>query len=188
MGIFTVGLAAMAIHQVVAEARARATVRNRYRAAERAALEAGKPLLVVGGPYGAGPFRHTFNMPSHPGGDVCVDLWDRACDGSLFQIGDIRHLPFSDGQFGAVLSSHVLEHMESLEDVTTAWAELHRVADNVFVALPEKDSAPAWLAPGHHLWVRETGPGTIEIEERRGDRRRAAVRAQATRPLMGVAV
>ena len=115
MGLFTIGLAAMAIHQVVAEARARATVRNRYRAAERAALEAGKPLLVVGGPYGAGPFRHTFNMP-------------------------------------------------------------------------EKDSAPAWLAPGHHLWVRETGPGAIEIEERRGDRRRAAVRAQATRPLMGVAV
>jgi len=188
MGIFTIGLAAVALHQVVEHIQARSAVKGRYAAAERAALEAGKPLLVVGGPYGAGPFRHTFNMPSHPGGDVCVDLWDRACDGSLFQIGDIRHLPFSDGQFGAVLCSHVLEHMADLEDATTAWAELHRVADSVFVALPTKASSWAWLVPDHHLWVRETGPGAIEIEERRGRRRRAAVRVQATRQIVGVAV
>ena len=118
MGIFTVGLAAVVIHQIVAEVRARTISGNQYRAAERAALEAGRPLLVVGGPYGATPFRHMFGITSHPGGDVCVDIEPRACEGSLFQIGDIRHLPFSDGQFGAVLCSHVLEHMASLEDVT----------------------------------------------------------------------
>lgn len=33
----------------------------------------GKPLLVVGGPYGS-PSRRIFGISAHPPGDVCADL------------------------------------------------------------------------------------------------------------------
>ncbi len=40
---------------------------------------------------------------------------------------DARALPFSDQAFDVVLSNSTLDHMESVEDIATALAEIHRV-------------------------------------------------------------
>jgi SAM-dependent methyltransferase len=43
------------------------------------------------------------------------------------RLGDVRHLPFQDGAFDAVVSNSTLDHFESLHDLRTAVAELARV-------------------------------------------------------------
>ena len=76
-----------------------------------------------------------------------------------------------------MLSSHLLEHLGSVEDVALAWNEFHRVADAVFVSLPGKDSLMAWLAPEHNLWVQQVGSGILKVEERWRGGRKALVQA-----------
>jgi len=123
-------------------------------------------LLVVGGPYGWPPLRVFFNAPAHGPGDVCVDISPQACTGAAYTESDIRRLPFGNREFGSAYSAHVLEHMPTAEDCAQAYRELHRVADEVFICVPEKASFFAWWVPGHHLWVREKAPGVLEVEER----------------------
>jgi ubiquinone/menaquinone biosynthesis C-methylase UbiE len=62
-------------------------------------------------------------------------------------------LPFTDGEFGAVFCSHVLEHMADVETIQSAWSELHRVADTVVVCVPVKQLIVHWLVPDHYLWA-----------------------------------
>lgn len=126
----------------------------------------GKPLLVVGGPWGSSNnFRRWWG--THTAGDVCIDISPTACEGAPVALqGDIRDLPFEDKEFGSVLSSHVLEHMETLEDLTLAWGELHRVADNVHVAVPSAALMWAYFAPEHHLWVQRMDNYTLVATER----------------------
>lgn len=76
-------------------------------------------------------------------------------------------MPFAAKQFGAVLSSHLLEHLPTPYDCARAWDEFHRVADTVFVSLPGKDSIMGWLAPGHKLWVQLIGSGVLKVEDRK---------------------
>ena len=159
----------LAGHQAVvmhSEARERSAKSD---LAERTARSLGKPFLVVGGPWGDNPFRKVMNIQYHACGDFCVDLDPEACSkcDTRFVQADIRDLPFANKQMGAVLCSHVLEHMPSAQDCSQAWRELHRVAERVFICVPSKQSVIAWLVPDHYLWVQEVGTRTLKVEERR---------------------
>lgn len=139
--------------QVAIELKERRQV---FRQARDYADSVGKPLLVIGAPK----FRFT-----HPCGDVTVDIspeMAKFCDG---QVADIRAIPYASGYFGAAFASHVVEHMPTIEDAVTAFNEMERVADRVFIVSPHKSSILAWLHPGHHLWVTPSGDGYI-IEQR----------------------
>lgn len=135
-------------------------------AAETAAHDVGKPFLVVGGPWGGGPLRHLFGMQAHGCGDSCLDISAAACAGCNYVPGDIRDIPFSNKCFGAVLSSHVLEHLPNAQDCQQAWRELHRVADQVFICLPSKWSIISYLVPDHYLFVKQVDTETLLVEER----------------------
>ena len=139
---------------------------DKYREAEGFALNMGKPLLVVGGPYGS-PINMTFGFKAHGCGDVCMDLDARACRSCPTVIGDIRDIPFSDGYFGAAYASHVVEHLPTVADGIKAVEELYRVADRVWILAPSKqDIFGGWIHTGHHLWVKQDGLGNVWIEQR----------------------
>jgi hypothetical protein len=120
-----------------------------------------KPLLNVGCPA-------IRPLQRHPCGDVCLDLDPRIlerCQASRPVVGDVRQIPFPNRYFGAALVCHVLEHLPTAEDASTAIQELHRVADAVYICSPSRASIAAWLHPGHRLWVDQHA-GTITISQR----------------------
>jgi len=162
------GLASQQAYAFLRENRER---RVKYTTAVQTAEAAGKPLLVVGGPWGTGRWRKFTNLPAHGCGDVCLDMNSDACSLCNYQNGDIRDMPFTDREFGAAFCAHVLEHMATGEDCAHAWWELNRVADTVFVCLPGKDTISGWVAAGHKLWVSNLGSGILKIEERGTGRR-----------------
>ena len=142
----------------------------KYEAARAYANSMGKPLLVVGGPYGSNPLRHIFLTPAHGYGDVCLDIDPEACmncpKGCKVEVADVRDIPYPDGYFASALVSHCLEHLDTVADCQQAWVELHRVSDAVFVAGPSKSSLLAWLIPDHHLWVEQQADGSLRVEQR----------------------
>jgi hypothetical protein len=121
-----------------------------YGMARRAASD--RPLLVVGNTKGR-----------HGQGDVCIDVQPRG----RCVYGDVHALDYPDGHFGAAFVGHVLEHVK---DPAAAFAELHRVADQVFVAYPHRHSLIAWLHPTHHWILDRPAQGYFQpLEyERRG--------------------
>ena len=140
--------------------------RNRKYAAARAYADSvGKPMLMVGGPYGSSPLRRIFSMKAHGCGDVCLDIDPEACQGCPTIVADIRDIPFPDQHFGSAFVSHVLEHLPAVEDAGLAVNELMRVADQVWVSYPSKQSVIAYLIPGHYLWVTEKD-GALLFEQR----------------------
>ena len=171
-------LLCVATHQGVNLAQRFADARNKYDLAYTASRRRGKPFLIIGGPAGSvdsydGTWISSFakakkwaGIRGHGCGDLCVDLDPNACEGCEYMKADITDLPFADKEFGAVLSSHVLEHMADADMCQAAWSELHRVADEVFVSLPNRQSIFAWLVTDHHLWVTEVGSGILDVEER----------------------
>jgi len=103
-----------------------------------------KPLLCVG-------MKTKFWQP--PDGDVVVDI-----DPAVLQIrngiqADIRKMPFSDKQFGACYVSHVLEHLDSMQDVDMAVRECVRVSDKVVFLCPSPYSLFGVFAPEHKLRI-----------------------------------
>jgi SAM-dependent methyltransferase len=143
---------------------------RKYRAACGSARAGGKPLLVVGGPWGRKSARHWFNKPAHGGGDVCLDIERRAIEGHPCAVlASVTHVPFRDGTFGAVFASHLLEHLPTVGDARQALKELHRVAGAVYVVCPSRQSIAAWVIPEHHLWVWQDGERTFL--KQRGDSR-----------------
>ncbi len=132
-----------------------------------------KPLLVVGRPTVA---RH------YSCGDVTIDLDPAVLSDCPTggQVADVRDLPFSNAYFGAAFASHVLEHLDNLEDVARAYAELSRVADHVIVASPSRQSIISQMMPDHHLWVDMVGIEQLSAEERGGARRKAIIRRDGT--------
>lgn len=162
---------ALLAHQGIILVKMECDRNAQYSAAQETARQLDKPLLVVGGPWGVNSIRQLFRLKAHGCGDMCSDIDPAACEGCPYTYGDIRHLPFADGEFGAVFCSHVLEHMPTPEDCAQAWEELNRVADHVFICLPGKDCIPAWLAPGHHLWVTQVDANTLHIEDRHSPQR-----------------
>ncbi len=135
------------------------TSNKKYKAATAAAVAAGKPLLVVGGPWGISRRRRWFlRVPAHGHGDVCLDIDPRAFDGySCGIIADVRHIPLADKSFGAVFVGHVLEHLPTVADALKALTELNRVAEAVFIAYPSRQYIVAQLIPDHHLWIWQKG-------------------------------
>jgi hypothetical protein len=134
---------------------------NKYRAASTYAKEQNKPLLVVGGPWGAKRARHLLKKPAHGSGDVCLDVDRNAIDGHPNGvIADVRHIPFSRKSFGAAFASHLLEHLPSTEDAKKALTELSMVAEAVYIASPSRQSIAGWVIPNHRLWVWRKGNTT----------------------------
>lgn len=107
----------------------------------------------------------TFKFPTHGCGDVCLDIDAGACKicGQAVEqaVADIRDIPYPDQTFGAAFASHVLEHLPTVADAKQALKELYRVANEVFIAAPSRQSFIAWLHPDHHLWVKVTPKGVL---------------------------
>ena len=78
-------------------------------------------------------------------------------------------LPYGDKEFGALIASHVLEH---LEDPISALKEWERVADELFVIVPWWWTPHALFHPGHR-WIffgsAKTGMEGRKLWQRRGD-------------------
>jgi len=139
---------------------------RKFRAARAQADARGKPLLVAGGPYGGRGFRNLVRLPAHPNGDACLDINPRAIAGCPNAVlADVTQIPFANGAFGAAFASHLLEHLPNTSAAEMALAELHRVADAVYIAYPYRQSLGGWLTRGHHLWVRQKG-GTVLLTQR----------------------
>ena len=135
---------------------------RKYRAACDYAQKNGKPLLVIGGPWGVKSYRRLLNKPAHGNGDVCLDIDRRALEGHpCAVIASCTDIPFSDNSFGAIFSSHVLEHMPTTQIAEQAWAEMNRVAGSVFIAYPSRQSIAAWIIRDHHIWVWQKGGKTL---------------------------
>jgi ubiquinone/menaquinone biosynthesis C-methylase UbiE len=80
-----------------------------------------------------------------------------ACTRDNVCYADAHDLPFADKQFGAALATHVLEHVE---DPRRAFAELRRVADEVFIVCPRWWGPHTWLHPQHRWYLRKDGTFT----------------------------
>lgn len=79
---------------------------------------------------------------------TCVDINEKNVEymkkqGLNAQIGDIRRLPFKDGEFSLVIGMEVIEH---LKDPSEGLKELFRVGKNVLFTLP-KNHPDEW-----HFW------------------------------------
>ncbi len=134
-------LGAIALSQVCVGVSQIIDRQAQYTQARKEADRRGKPLLVVGGPYGAGIYRKLFNLKAHGFGDVCTDIDPRACEGApRVATADILDLPFADKEFGAVFVSHVFRHLHG-QDKDDAWDEVARVADSIYHA----DQSRFWL-------------------------------------------
>ena len=135
---------------------------RKYQAALAAAKKSGKQLLIVGGPYGAKPYRRMVGRPAHGNGDVCLDIDAHALVGHPCPIvASCTNIPFSDKSFGALFSSHVLEHMPTTKMAEQAVKEMNRVADSVFLAYPSRQSLAAWIIRDHHIWVWQKDGKTL---------------------------
>ncbi len=131
---------------------------RKYKSACDSAKSCGKPVLVVGGPWGTRAGRRFFKKPAHGSGDVCLDIDFRALTGHPCPVvASATHIPFADKTFGAVFLSHVLEHLPTTQDAKQAVEEMNRVADEVFIVYPSRQSIGGWLTPGHKLWVWQEG-------------------------------
>lgn len=139
---------------------------RKFKEASSFAVEQGKPLLVVCGPWGAKPFRRWFNKPAHGFGDVCFDINRRAIEGHpRAVVASVTHIPFADKKFGAAFASHLLEHLPTTDDARKALDELNRVAEKVFIVCPSRQSVAGWVIADHHLWVWQK-EGNTYIKQR----------------------
>lgn len=83
-------------------------------------------------------------------GDVnCDKVCPRNGEVKSCEVCDVYALPYGDKQFGAVICSHVLEHLDRPRD---ALLELERVSDGVFVVTPLPIALQNWLFP-EHKWI-----------------------------------
>lgn len=130
------------------------------RAARAYADARGLPLLNVGAGTGS-----TALFGSTLYGDYNTDLGGvrgvpHGTPGVVTYADAQNLLDFPTGSIGAVLASHVLEH---LPDPERAIAEWLRVVggdqDALFIVVPSWWAPHTWLHPGH-LWYFENGDGT----------------------------
>lgn len=137
------------------------------RAARAAANRRGKPLLNVG----AGTRRtslRTFLLGPTLWGDLNLDLagepflipafhpeiWAEVTEPDRVYRADAHDLPLASKAFGAVISSHMLEHVR---DPWRCLEELERVAAEVFVITPAWWAPHTWLQVGHRWYVGTDG-------------------------------
>jgi len=84
------------------------------------------------------------------GGGVNADIARHASIPRFVRVGDITRLPFRDGQFGTVLCSHTIEHVE---DPDRFFAELRRVGREVTLIIPPLWDISAVLNVFEHRWI-----------------------------------
>ena len=121
------------------------------RRAREAARRRGKPLLNVGAGTAETSFRAALLGPT-AWGDVNCDIAATSahCADASVCWCDATRLFYPDKHFGAVIATHVLEH---LDDPDAALAEWSRVADEVFVVVPAWWAPHTWLHPGHKWYL-----------------------------------
>lgn len=148
---------------------------RQYKAACACAEAKGKPLLVAGGPWGVTRTRRRLNKPAHGNGDVCLDIDRRALgEHPCGVVANVTHIPFTDKCFGAVFASHLLEHLPNVEAASRALEELNRVADEVYLVYPSRQSLAGWAIPDHHLWVWQKNSTTYLRQRGKSGGKRAA--------------
>jgi hypothetical protein len=84
------------------------------------------------------------------GGGINVDIVRHADVPNLVLVDDIYRLPFKDGQFGTVLCSHTMEHVERPLDF---YRELQRVGRQVTLVVPPLWDLSAAFNLFEHKWV-----------------------------------
>ncbi len=148
-----------------------------YRKALAIARRRGRPLLVVGKPFGwdkskdAGSWVPWSKTGAHPCGDVTLDIRGvPECPVSIAaDASDLSHIP--SGTFGAVFVSCTLEHIDNLKG---AWSELHRVSTlkgespAVFVVHPQPWSFFAHLEPSHKWVISKADQGQLKARRLKG--------------------
>jgi len=122
--------------------------------ARLAAQARGKPLLNVGAGTAGASMRVRLLGPTDWGDSNCdLDIDNRSPVRSTPIVHcDLHGLPYHDKEFGAVVATHVLEHVD---DPQKALAELHRVADEVFIVVPRWWAVHTWVHPGHQWYIRD---------------------------------
>jgi membrane protein DedA with SNARE-associated domain len=135
---------------------------RKYKAACDYALKNGKPLLIIGGPWGVKAYRRLLDKPAHGDGDVCLDIDRRALIGHPCPVvASCTDIPFAEKSFGAIFSSHVMEHMPTTKMAEQALSEMNRVAESVYIAYPSRQSIAAWIIRDHHIWVWQKDGKTL---------------------------
>lgn len=129
------------------------------KAAKAYAGSTGKPVLNVG----SGTWGSSLTGPKLDG-DVNCDTAaapaatcarDRVC------YCDAQAMPqFTDKQFGAVVASHILEHVA---EPAKALAEWRRVGDRIFVVLPSWWAPHTWTHPGHYWYFPRRDPDAAPV-------------------------
>tara|TARA_Y100000034_G_scaffold136416_1_gene212760 strand:+ start:1940 stop:2440 length:501 start_codon:yes stop_codon:yes gene_type:complete len=123
-----------------------------FKRAQEVAKARGKPLLVVGRPFGWSDSTQS-SLKRHGCGDVCIDITGcpECQQGHKADVSDLSR--FEDNSFGAAFASCVMEHVDDLPE---AWRELNRVTGgNVFVVHPQKWAPFAYHCPSHKWYIEE---------------------------------
>lgn len=132
--------------------------RGKAAAAARAMAQfRGGPLLNVGAGTGRSAL---FGATLY--GDFNVDLAaDRTMPHGLpgtVSYADAENLPFASGSMGAVLASHILEHLPNPGRALKEWARVTGDPRALFVVTPSWWAPHTWMHMGH-LWYFADGRG-----------------------------
>jgi hypothetical protein len=127
------------------------------REARAAANTFGGPLLNVGAGTPGSSLRVALFGPTL-WGDCNVDIAaprDVTHGPDRVSYGDALNLPFVDNQFGAVIASHIVEHVE---DPHAAVVEMQRVSRGpVYIIVPKWWNPVTWLYDDHRWYISQRG-------------------------------
>lgn len=84
------------------------------------------------------------------GGGVNVDIVKHQDLPHFYQVDDIYNLPFAEGHFETVLSSHTIEHVD---DPKRFFSELQRVGKQVTLIVPPLYDLGAVFNIFEHKWI-----------------------------------